>query len=447
MTKILKFILLTLLCLESIAQSVTIDPSSNNSKILEVNSKNKGFMPPKMTTTERIAISNPEIGLLIFDTSKSSLYMYDGQNWLPLLPSNIDASPFLTREPSDDGAYGFGFSTDIEGDWAVIGAPFAYIEGKAYQGAVYLFRKSNGNWLQSTKIIANDGNAGDNFGWSVDLSGNDLVIGATGVNNTAGVVYIYRRTTVSVFGNTANLWLFQTKVTASDSSNYFGVSVAIDGDIAVVSCSPSYKRYVFERINNNWTQTMILQPNFSSNISLSGSYIVLGSNDPYTRKVAVYVKGGGTWFLQTEIIPNSGHIEDGFGSITSISGDYVFIGAPNSYENRGRVYIYQRNANTWTSQAILVLPNNESVPNAYFGGGKIVGDYALVTAKPQGKATIYVYKRTGTNWNLTKKIDSYRTNGNFNLFGVSALSFDETNLIFSDDHFNELGKVFFCNLE
>jgi hypothetical protein len=192
---------------------------------------------------------------------------------------------------------------------------------------------------------------------------------------------------------------------------------------------------------------MILQPNFSSNISLSGSYIVLGSNDPYTRKVAVYVKGGGTWFLQTEIIPNSGHIEDGFGSITSISGDYVFIGAPNSYENRGRVYIYQRNANTWTSQAILVLPNNESVPNAYFGGGKIVGDYALVTAKPQGKATIYVYKRTGTNWNLTKKIDSYRTNGNFNLFGVSALSFDETNLIFSDDHFNELGKVFFCNLE
>ncbi len=130
MTKILKFILLTLLCLESIAQSVTIDPSSNNSKILEVNSKNKGFMPPKMTTTERIAISNPEIGLLIFDTSKSSLYMYDGQNWLPLLPSNIDASPFLTREPNDDGAYGFGFSTDIEGYWAVIEAPYAYIDGK-----------------------------------------------------------------------------------------------------------------------------------------------------------------------------------------------------------------------------------------------------------------------------------------------------------------------------
>lgn len=447
MTKILKFILLTLLCFESIAQSVTIDPSSNNSKILEVNSKNKGFMPPKMTTTERNAISNPEIGLLIFDTSKSSLYMYDGQNWLPLLPSNIDASPFLTREPNDDGAYGFGFSTDLEGDWAVIGAPYAKIGEKVYQGAVYVFRKSNGNWLQSTKIIANDGNAFDNFGWSVDLSGNDLVIGSIGANNNLGAAYIYKRTTISVLGNTAILWLFQTKITSSETHNYFGVSVAIDGDIVVASCSPSYKRYVFERTNNNWTQTMILQPDFSSNIAISGSYIVLGSNDPNTRKAAIYVKGGGTWSLQTEIIPNSGHIEDGFGSVVSINGDYLLIGAPNSYENRGRVYLYQRNANTWISHAILELLNNESVPNAYFGKGKIVGDYALITARPNGKATIYLYKRTGTNWSLIKKIDSYRTNGNFARFGVSALSFDETNLIFSDDHFNDLGKVFFCNLE
>ncbi|MCU0389453.1 MAG: SusF/SusE family outer membrane protein, partial [Chitinophagaceae bacterium] len=134
-----------------------------------------------------------------------------------------------------DGAAGerFGSSVSISGDYAVVGANFADISGREEQGAAYVFRRaSSTQWLQEAKITAPDGTAYDYFGHSVSISGNTIVVGAYGhefgPNASQGAAYVFTRS-----GTT---WPLQAKLIASDgsSSDNFGNSVSIAGDYVIV---------------------------------------------------------------------------------------------------------------------------------------------------------------------------------------------------------------------
>ncbi|OXA85301.1 hypothetical protein B0A66_19865, partial [Flavobacterium hercynium] len=56
-------------------------PNPDASAVLELASKHKGFLPPRLTTTERDAISNPAEGLTIFNTTKNCLEWYNPSGW------------------------------------------------------------------------------------------------------------------------------------------------------------------------------------------------------------------------------------------------------------------------------------------------------------------------------------------------------------------------------
>jgi hypothetical protein len=69
-------------------QSVGIGTATPNASAqLEVNSTTKGFLPPRMTATERDAITTPAKGLMVFATTDSSYYFFDGV-WKRLAPAN-----------------------------------------------------------------------------------------------------------------------------------------------------------------------------------------------------------------------------------------------------------------------------------------------------------------------------------------------------------------------
>jgi hypothetical protein len=56
-------------------------PSYNASAKLQVDSTTQGFLPPRMTSTQRLAISSPAAGLIVFDTTTLKSYTYDGTTW------------------------------------------------------------------------------------------------------------------------------------------------------------------------------------------------------------------------------------------------------------------------------------------------------------------------------------------------------------------------------
>jgi hypothetical protein len=142
----------------------------------------------------------------------------------------------VLRITASDGAEGsyFGNSVSISDDTAIVGAPGDDDNG-IDSGAAYIFSRNQGGidgWGQVTKITASDGAESDCFGLSVSISGDKAIVGATGCfGSSSGSSYIFSRNQ----GGTDS-WGQVTKIEASDGvqSDYFGYSVAISGDTAIV---------------------------------------------------------------------------------------------------------------------------------------------------------------------------------------------------------------------
>jgi outer membrane protein assembly factor BamB len=120
----------------------------------------------------------------------------------------------------------FGFSVSTNGELIAVGAPFDDDRGSA-SGSVYLFNATTGALVR--KIVANDGVPNGQFGISVDLVGNNLVVGAWGDNNFAGAVYVFNATTGAQV----------SKLVASDaaSGDTLGRSVALSS-LDVIAGAP-----------------------------------------------------------------------------------------------------------------------------------------------------------------------------------------------------------------
>src|SRR5690606_25340027 len=122
------------------------------------------------------------------------------------------------------GAAWFGISVSVSGDIALVGAP----RGESLRGSAYVFVRSGASWSEPAQLTASDGTAGDWFGQSVSVSGDSALVGAHGDDSFRGSAY--------VFVGSGGSWAQQAKLRASDgaSNDYFGWSVSVSGDTALV---------------------------------------------------------------------------------------------------------------------------------------------------------------------------------------------------------------------
>ncbi len=106
----------------------------------------------------------------------------------------------------------FGFSVALADDTAVIGARLGDTADTTDSGSAYVFIRSGTAWMQQAKLTASDAATGDQFGISVALAGDTVVIGAIGAGTTdSGSAYVFTRS-----GTT---WTEQAKLTASDADD------------------------------------------------------------------------------------------------------------------------------------------------------------------------------------------------------------------------------------
>ncbi|MBL7663759.1 MAG: hypothetical protein JNM93_01405, partial [Bacteriovoracaceae bacterium] len=179
------------------------------------------------------------------------VYKRTGVNWAQ--EAYIKA---VNSEPSDQ----FGHSVSLSGDTLAVGAigedgfqntitngtTASGLNGYSNSGAVYIYKRSGANWAQEAYIKAANANHNQNFGWSVSLSGNTLVVGAraedsnqttitngttASTNNSnadSGAAYVYKRVGVN--------WSQEAYIKAAnnDANDYFGQSVSLSGDTIVV---------------------------------------------------------------------------------------------------------------------------------------------------------------------------------------------------------------------
>ena len=180
----------------------------------------------------------------------------------------------------------------------VVGAIGHTVNGNAYQGSAYVFALSGGSWTQSAELNSSDGGEGDNFGQSVALNGNMILVGAPYHSSELGAAYVF------TFNGTA--WSQSAELSPSNGSatGLFGTSVALSGTIALVGSIEQYvyppgvygAAYVFAENGANWTQNAELtvsseQPNaqLGRSVALLGSTAMVGAPFGTTSGGVVYV--------------------------------------------------------------------------------------------------------------------------------------------------------------
>ncbi len=134
--------------------------------------------------------------------------------------------------PDKASADEFGTSVAVSGDTALIGAQYEADSGTTENGAAYVFTRTGGVWTQQQKLLAADKASGDNFGYSVAVSGDTALVGAYREDDSGttdnGAAYVFSRA--------GGVWTQQPKLLAADKAtdDRFGTSVAVSGDTAVV---------------------------------------------------------------------------------------------------------------------------------------------------------------------------------------------------------------------
>ena len=201
----------------------------------------------------------------------------------------------------------FGYSTSISGDRAIIGS-LGEDAGGSDAGAAYVFeRDGSGVWQEFQKLVASDAQASDYFGYSVSISGDRAISGAYGESSAgglAGAAYVFER-------DGSGVWQEVQKLVASDgqSGDQFGYSNVISDDRAVIGAwrvdlfgttSAAGAAYVFERDDSGvWQEVQKVVPGdlqmgdlFGISVSISGDRVFIGApgeDDGGSQAGAVYV--------------------------------------------------------------------------------------------------------------------------------------------------------------
>jgi hypothetical protein len=329
---------------------------------------------------------------------------------------------------ASDGAPGdsFGASVALSGDTALVGANLDDVGPNSNQGSAYVFVRSGTTWTQQAKLTASDGADSDDFGYAVALSGETALIGAilddVGANSDQGSAYIFVRS-----GTT---WTQQAKLTAADgaSGDEFGFSVALSGQTALigsalddVGANPDQgSAYVFVRSGTSWSQQAKLAAadgapfdDFGWSVALDGDTALVGAvSDDVGATVNqgsayVFVRSGTTWSQQAQLTASDGAAGDDFGVSVALAGNTALVGAylddlgPNNQQ--GSAYVFVRSGAAWMQQAQLTAPDGAAgdtfgVSVALSGDAALVGAYLDNVGSNTGQGSAWVFSRVGSKW-------------------------------------------------
>lgn len=284
------------------------------------------------------------VGSIFDDTKKGSnsgsayVFRRDGETWT-----------FEAKLMAADGTSNDWFGTDVamHGETIVVGASMAGATSFT-PGAAYVYQFNGSTWAQVAKLTASDGGDDDFFGTGVSISGDTIVVGAPWkdeAGNNSGAVYVYQGSMAS--------WTEVAKLTAFDGAadDEFGTSVSIDGDVLVVG-APKHsvagvggqagQAYVFQRTGGVWTLDTTLTASdaaegaqFGYAVSVSGNDLLIGARLDFELAVhagAAYLfsQSSGSWIEEAKFLADNGGEGAFFGWSVAVAGDHFFIGSPGA---------------------------------------------------------------------------------------------------------------------
>ncbi len=286
-----------------------------------------------------------------FGAGSAYVFRHDGSEW-------VEEAKLLASDGEE--WHEFGWSVDIFGNLAIVGAPVTELQNPDV-GRAYLFRYDalSGSWSELQKLEASDGDVGDRFGFSVALRKGVAIVGAPLDNNengvAAGAAYHYRSSSTG--------WFEFEKVLPSDGTLFesFGHSVAMDGDrvaigmpqpFAVITPGPGAV-YVY---SNHKVSGLIGETKL---VAADGQV-----GDELGRSVDV-ISGSSTSFVTQWFAPQFDVMSASVPAVVSSSRALVLAGAPEDSGAAGSAYVFSVTPTSWSQQAKLEASDGD--PQDQFG--------------------------------------------------------------------------------
>ncbi|MCX7426608.1 MAG: dockerin type I domain-containing protein, partial [Planctomycetia bacterium] len=288
-------------------------------------------------------------------------------------------------------------------DTAVVGAPGAATGTDPGSATVFRRNAVTGQWNRVATLIAADAEAADQFGASVAISSDTIVIGAAcddDAGSDSGSAYVFRQLVPGTWSQVA-------KLTAGDAwmLDHFGAAVAIHEDTVIVGApfggdrgGSSGSAYVFREVApGTWTQAAKLAAadgapgdDFGCSVSIDDGAVVVGARlhdrGDLTDAGAAYVfreNAAGRWVQAAKLTASDPVYADRFGGAVSISRDVVIVGAADCdgvIPDAGAAYVFQENsAGAWEQVAKLVA-DEPALADGFGCSVSISRDTAIVGA-------------------------------------------------------------------
>ncbi len=319
-------------------------------------------LPSHAATPDRLAFSKAPVPAALRDAIHRTL---DADGW-------VEMQEIVETDPAFDPE--FGYAVALHGTTAMIGAQQASINGNEAQGAVYVFEQIDGTWTETQKLVADDGQTFDTFGHSIVFNGTTALIGAYGAmvndNFSQGAVYAFTLSNGS--------WVQTQKIVSTDGQAFdnFGYSLGLNGTTALIGADGATvgtqdfqgKAYVFSQApDGTWTQGQTLTASdggigdiFGYSIAFDGTTAVIGAygNNGYQGAAYVFGEADGTWSQNQKLVAADGTSNTYFGYATALSGSTLLIGAwgadPGGVDTQGAAYVFTEAGGIWTQTQELV---------------------------------------------------------------------------------------------
>ena len=275
-------------------------------------------------------------------------------------------------------------------------------------------------------------NTGEELGKSVEIDSDYSIIGGPGNN----------RVLINYFSN--NAWAQQKELTGQNSSDKFGISVAISGDTAVVGAS-NYnsnkgKIYIYKRTGTSWNSEQTIEGEgsddyFGHSVSIDGDTIVTSANEKGSNdfgKIYIYKRSGTTWSLEHNITGSVNN--DKIGEKVVVKGDVMAYSTSSHSEHRGNVVIYNRSGSTWSkTEDIVGTKANEKI-----GKSLSLDTNTLLVGNPDAN-TVFMYEYANSEWTRTEEFENTDSTN----FGSSVdIDIANNKLVIGADSDTVNGKIY-----
>ncbi|MHC4845212.1 MAG: FG-GAP repeat protein [Planctomycetota bacterium] len=320
----------------------------------------------------------------------------------------------------------YGAAVALHGELAVVACEYDDDRG-ADSGSVHVFRDDGESWVHEQKLLASDGEAGDNFGRAVAVQGDRIVVGAhwdddQGAN--AGSAYVFR--------HDGERWVQEQKLLAPGGrvQDRFGVSVSLDGDVIAVAAwlADGETRdegavHVFRLDGERWAHEQTLAADdaatgahFGRSVSVSGNRLLVGAwkdDAAGTDAGAAYAfrHDGERWVQEQKLTAAGAVAGDRFGWCAWLDGTVALIGAWKSdaaADGRGAAWVFRHDGERWVQEQRLAA--GDGTKGDGFGFSTVIdGDTALVGAHrartDAGRSgAAYVFRREDGRWIQARRL-------------------------------------------